>query len=801
MPHSQPRARTREVCFHCGDSCGDQPFLQDDRPFCCAGCRAVYSLLRERRLEGYYRAETAPGARPRELVTTDELAYLDDPSIVQQLTESATGSIARVTLTLPQIHCASCIWLLERLPQLEPAAHSAEVDFPRKQLSVIYDSAALSLRRLVERLTELGYAPVIRLDSAEADAANAGRLSHRQLHLQVGVAGFAFGNIMLFSFPEYLSGGAEITPEISQVFGYGSIALSLPVVGFAALDYFRSAWRGLRRRALNIDLPIALGVSVLFARSVYEILSGAGAGYLDSLAGLVFFLLLGRLFQEKTYATLSFERDYRSYFPLSARRRTPSGVTATPLDQLAPGDRVMVRNAELIPADGTLIDGVARIDYAFVTGESEPQPVAGGERVFAGGRQMGAAIEIELTRSVSQSYLTSLWSSGELKRREVDIPPTLITMTAKYFTPATLLIAVGAFALWLPVGVGAALNAATATLIVACPCALALTTPFALGAAMRALGRARLFVKNTNVIERLGAVTTIVFDKTGTLTRANTIATYHGAPLSQHQQIIIASLAEQSSHPASRAIADALSGPVRFAVTDFEEVVGAGVRGTVDTASVAIGSAAFVGAPSDANPADVYVAINGQPLGGFHLPATLRPGMRETVAHLQRDTELALLSGDTARQEPLMRELFGGGATLRFAQSPTEKLNFISARRVQGACVAMIGDGLNDAGALAAADVGIALSDDHAGFSPACDAVLAADTLPSLPRALRFARQTRTVIKIGITLSLLYNIVGLSYAVSGELTPLVAAALMPLSSITVVAFAAGATYGLASRAG
>lgn len=783
-------------CFHCGLQCSSHERIeQDDHRFCCVGCRTVYSLLRGGPLDGYYSESISPTDRIRpEFGDPEKFAFLDNPEIADRLRQFSDGNISRLTLSLPQIHCASCIWLLERAPELSDGIQRAEVNFPAKELMVILDESKLTLRGLVELLSSLGYEPTLRLDSGgEQSISRSIETGRRSLHLKIGVAGFVFGNTMLLSFPEYLTGSTNVEPEIARLIGVVSIVLSLPVLLYAGNGYFRSAWIGLRNRSLNIDVPIVIGALALFFQSVYEILSVTGTGYLDSLSGLIFFLLLGRLFQEKTYSALSFERDYRSFFPLSAQRIAAGKTESVALDSLSVGDRLMIRHGELVPADAALISGTGELDYSFVTGESETQHCHPGDKVLAGGRQCGGAIEIELIHNVAQSYLTRLWSSESLKTDQRRPSKTLADHAAQYFTPAVLLIALLAFFYWLSEGIAVAINAATATLIVACPCALALTAPFAHGAGLRLLARAEIFVKNAKALERLSQITDIVFDKTGTLTNS-VAARPAGQQLSEYNQTLARSLARHSSHPASRAVTQACGGSVVFDIAEFSETPGGGISALVDEREVRLGSRKFVRVSAAAPEGDVYLSVDGQVIGVFSLPAELRDGIHTTTEALRRDYSLTLLSGDSDRQKELMQTIFTGREPQVYSVSPSEKMEFIKGLSESGKVTMMVGDGLNDAGALAAAEIGVALCDQQNGFSPASDLIINDSALTSLPAALRFSKRIRTVILAGFALSLSYNIAGLTFAVAGELTPVVAAILMPLSSITVVAFATTMVY-------
>jgi Cu+-exporting ATPase len=802
-PTEQEAAATEKTtCFHCGLDCADISIAVGEKYFCCRGCKAVFEFLNDSGLAAYYQDGESPGVKPESFEPGSRFAYLDSAEIRQRLVDFSDGTVSRITLSLPQIHCASCVWLLENLYRLRDGVRHSSVNFPRKELTVVFEDNKLSLRQLAELLTRMGFEPQFRLDSIDKQPAPSHK---RSLYLKIGVAGFCFGNIMLLSIPQYLS--LDIESSLTVLFRYTSVGLALPVLLYSAGGYFQSAYTGLRQKLITIDVPIALGMLALVIRSGYEIFSGLGPGYLDSFTGLAFFLLVGRLFQQKTYDHLSFDRDYRSYFPISVLRVTAQGETSVPIAELNVGDRIRVRNQELVPADGILLNGEGFLDYSFVTGESEPQHRADGEQVYAGGRQVGGAIELRVTKKASQSYLTRLWNSPLLQSQAQPHITDLANRVGKYFTAAVLVVAAGAALYWLPRDTHLALNAFTSVLIIACPCALALSSPFALGTALRLLGRKEFYLRTPATVEALAAVDTIVFDKTGTLTKSqDSEILFEGSPLTAYEMSLAVSLARQSTHPVSRRLAQLPHSTPKNEVHDFAEVAGRGITGQVDGHLVRLGRRDWASwTPGAENTslsgADTasYLSIDKKMRGQFRFTNKYRDGVPAMVSGLRQNYHLALLSGDKDHEQERLRGFLGEDATLIFEQSPHDKLAYISRLQQENHRVLMVGDGLNDGGALRAADVGIAVSEDTAAFSPGCDGILRADGLAALPRYLRFARRSLTVVKVSFALSFVYNLVGLSFAVTGQLSPLISAVLMPASSISVVLFATTLT-GLQARA-
>ena len=800
----RPRPMT---CSHCGLPCGESTLRQGERRFCCSGCQTVFEVLSEGGLDEFYRLGGAQGVRGGDSDPQERFAFLDAPEVRSALVDYSDDRRTRVTFRVPAIHCVACVWLLEHVFRLRPGIGASSVNFLRREVCLTFDPTILRLSQVAALLASLGYEPDLRASDLEPSTA---RPVSRRLWLQLGVAGFAFGNTMLLSLAMYLGLDSVSGPAFRHLAGWISFLLSLPVVTFSAWDYYQAAWTGIRRRVPVIEIPIALGILALMGQSVFEVFSRRGDGYFDSLAGLLFFLLCGRLFQQKTHARLVFDRDYKAFFPLAVTRLGARGEERVAVAQLAVGDRLVLRHGEWVPADARLLGGEARIDYAFVTGESQPESCAPGEVLFAGGRQTAGRIELEILKPVSQGYLTSLWNQEAFqKTRQADPVDRITEAYSRRFSLLLLVIALGAASAWWILGDGVrAVQALVSVLIVACPCALALASPFTLGTAQRVLGRLGIHLKNPFVLETLARVDCLVFDKTGTLTRAGTAAVrWQGRTLDSDETRRIRALIGQSNHPLSTRVRECLGSPSRQTgdqVADYVETPGGGIAGTVDGVPLVVGSwehlrergVALGEATRDPSPSTaetggsrVHVALDGRHRGVFVVGHPLRPGIESLLGTLRARAEVALLSGDNDADAARFRELFGASATLRFHQSPAQKLEFIRQRQAEGGrTVLMVGDGLNDAGALQQADVGVAVVEEAGAFSPASDLILAGARVPDLDRILGFARASVGWVHRGFLISGLYNVVGISIAASGRLSPVVCAVLMPLSSFTVVAF-------------
>ncbi|KQB42177.1 Type cbb3 cytochrome oxidase biogenesis protein CcoI [Flavobacterium daejeonense] len=774
-------------CFHCGlDIVKEAEILFDQKTFCCAGCKTVYEIFSLNDLSCYYDFEKSPGVSPQDI--KGKYDFLENENIVSKLLEFQEATTAIVSLSIPHIHCSSCIWILENLQRLQKGISSSQVNFPEKKVRIIYNPAEVSLSTIVYLLGSIGYEPYISLENYETPQTK----TDRSLTYKLGVAFFCFGNIMLLSFPEYFEVKEFWLDNYKPFFRWLIFALSLPSFLYSGSGYYVSAYKSIRSKMLNIDVPIALGIIVMFIRSVVDIVFDYGSGFFDSLTGLIFFMLLGKMFQIKTYSFLSFERDFKSYFPVAVTRiNADSSEESVPVYDIQKGDRLLIRNQELIPVDGILMSDNTAIDYSFVTGEAIPINKKSGDKIFAGGKQLGKVIEMEVLFSVSQSYLTQLWSNAVFQKKVTQKHKSITDAISRYFTVVLLLIAFAAFGYWIFIDVNKAFNVFTAILIVACPCALALTAPFTLGNILRIVGKQKFYLKNALVIEQLAKVDTLVFDKTGTITsNAASNIFYEGKPFTEANLVRIKSVLRGSNHPLSRMLYDLLPEIGKITISEFEEITGKGIQARVVGSLVKIGSAAFAGMPEEQQSlqTSVHIQIDGVYFGKYIFKNQYRDGLELLFKSLHKKYQIKVLSGDNEGEKTALKKLLPAGTELVFNQKPEQKLEFIKQLQDSGKNVMMIGDGLNDAGALAQSDVGVSISENVNVFSPACDAILEAGQFQKLHYFLKLSKKAMKVIKMSFGLSLLYNVVGLSFAITGHLDPLIAAILMPLSTITIVSF-------------
>lgn len=783
-----------ENCFHCGQEIEKERISLDNKIFCCNGCKSVYEILNINDLGNFYELNKRSGIRPND-DNISQFDYLDTQEIFDKVTDFSEGNTSLVTFKIPVIHCSSCIWLLESLHTLNPNINYSQVNFTRKNVQISFNHNELKLSELAKFLSNLGYKPVINLETAEKKE----EFLDKTLVIKLAIAGFAFGNGMFFSYPEYAGEVMGTTDfwmdKYKPLFRFLMFLLATPVVFYSASDYFKSAWFGLKNKIVNIDVPIVLGILMLYGRSIYETLTNYGAGYFDTLCGLLFFMLLGKLFQKRTYSALSYDRDYKSFYPIAVTKVDFNGKQDNILlSDLKIGDRIMVRNQEIIPVDAVLINGEGNIDNSFITGESASIPKKAGDKIFAGGKQIGSALELEVIKTVNQSYLTQLWNKEAFKKYETGLD-NLTNEISKYFTFIILAITLIAGIYWGRIDFEKMFQVVAAILIIACPCALALSAPFTFGHVMRILGRNKFYVKDTLTIEKISKIDTLVFDKTGTITHnKKSNINFEGKEFSNFDLKNIKALLKNSNHPLSKALYDFVEVEDEyFPVENFREIPGKGYEANVRGTKYKIGSAKLIGQKSKSLETAVYISRNEEFLGKFIFKNEYRDDLKTLFKSLY-GYQIHILSGDNSSEEIKLKTMIPNVTEMAFNQSPEDKLNYIKNLQDHQHKVAMFGDGLNDAGALKQSNVGIAVADDTNSFTPSSDVIMAGNKLVDFAKYLKFCKDAMKIVKMTFAISFMYNIIGLGFAVTGHMSPLFAAILMPISSISVVAFTSVATW-------
>jgi Cu+-exporting ATPase len=789
------QAKSTELCYHCGEYCKSGAVHFDDRAFCCNGCQAVYEIIANNDLCQYYALAHAAGINPNSPAGNRKWEFLDDATIAARLANFVSPELRAVSLNIPGIHCSSCIYLLENLSKIVCGVLFSEVNFLKKEMTVKFDPRAVSLRKIVETLAGIGYAPIISLHDLEQRKSYS---SDKRIYYKIGVAGFCFGNIMVLSLPEYFDFKKMLSADFVHAFRYLNLVLVIPVLFYSARDYFLSAWQAMKHFRANMDFALSVGIGGLAVQSFYDVITGSGAGYFDSMSGLVFFLLIGKFIQQRTFEALSFDRDYKSYFPLAITRVKVGAEKSVNVNELEANDHILVHHSELIPADSILEQGNALIDYSFVTGESKPVYCQAGDLIYAGGRNKGLRMQLLVVNKVAQSYLTQLWNDKIFEKKKETGLSLWSSQIANWFTVAVISMAIATGVYWKLHDPSLLMRSVTSVLIVACPCVMALSIPFTFGQIMRILGKNGLYLKNGQAIEKLAGIQAIVFDKTGTLTEEANTEFVETPDLTQKEEEMLVSAVSQSLHPVSRGIKEILPAWPVYPITNWEETIGKGISTNVNGHSIKIGSLNYVtndtgDRENNGMTGNTYISMNGNIRATIVTHQLLRKDIKELSGALKKRFKLFIISGDGDGQRKSLQRYFPA-QNLLFSQSPQNKLDFINRLKATGNKVMMIGDGLNDAGALKASDFGVTVTNDINSFTPASDAILDIKNMGLLPNFAGLARDTKRIVFGALVFSLAYNFIGLSFAVRGQLQPWVAAILMPVSSITVVVYTRVATW-------
>ena len=821
------RVRVAPVtCAHCGLPV--PPGLVRDgekEQFCCSGCRQVYTLVREWGFDQYYRlVDQQQGALEPARVTGRSFEDFDDESLQAEATENVGADRRRTRLYLEGVHCTACVWLVEKLPAVLRGLDEVRLNFGSAVAEVTWRPGHTRLSTIGRALDRIGYTPHIHRASRAEEAR---RTEDRAALARLGVAAACAMNLMFLHGALYAGEHSGMASPYETFFRWLSFVVAVPVMLFSARPFFRTALAGLRTRVVHIDLPVAIALAAAFAASAWNTVRGSGPLWFDSLAMLVAALLGARQVQRSAQrAAIERADSLRGVAFLEfARRLTGDGPDApaveVPLSALAPGDRVEVRSGELVPVDGVVLSGRSSLDNAVLTGEAAPLTVREGDVVNAGATNLGARLVVRADAAGDKTRVGSLLA---IVQEALSRKPAVLRTTdvmARRFVQALLVLAVVAGAAWLHRGPEVALERVVALLVVACPCALGLSVPLALSVALMRAARSGIFIKNPDALERLRKVDTVLLDKTGTLTEGRaTVARWQG------EDVVLQfarALEAESAHAVARAFRNSFGRSIWVVrtVEDVVEVPGQGIAGRLDGHDVRVGNRAHVEADGGTVPDDlarfaativadglspVFVAVDGCVAGVAGIGDALRPDARGTVTALRaRGVRVRILSGD----HPVVVARVGAELGLPAADAlggltPEEKRDVV-ARLVTGTdragAVVMVGDGVNDAAALALADVGIAVHGGTGATLVAADVVLTREGVTPLLDILDGARRLRGVIRRNLGISLFYNAGASTLALAGFVGPLLAAVLMPVSSLTVVLSSALArTFAVAGPA-
>lgn len=802
---------TSAACSHCGLPVPHSLLsVGEGEQFCCSGCRVVHRALQQNGLLSYYDKRAAfaddEASRPA-LATGGDYAHFDDPSFIQTYA-APKAELLEMEFYLEGLHCPACIWLVEKLPSLLDGVGEARSSYAEGRLRVLWDPSRVALSQIARTLDSLGYPPH---PAGQGRSRELQRKVDRALLVRIGVAAAAFGNVMLLSFALYsgqgmslpflnLSSTVSMNESTVQFFRWLSLGIAVPAVLWTAMTFFRGGLAALRTWTPHMDLPVSIGILAALGWGTYATFSGNGEIYFDTVTMLVFLLLVGRWLQSRQQRAANEATDLMfALAPSSSRVVEADGVREVPTDSVKEGALIEVRSGDRVGVDGTVLEGRSKLDESLLSGESAPVEVGPGSTVSAGTVNLSSRLLIRALRTGRDTRLSQLVKEVEVAASRKAPVVLFADRMSGIFVVVVMSLAALTVALW---GVAEGLPHAIALLIVTCPCALGLATPLAASVALGRAAKRGVLVKGMQYIEALAKPGLIVFDKTGTLTAGClSVVEFDG---DRTTAALVKALEQRSAHPIAAAfIRDLPLGPA-LPVEEFEEErggasEGSGVRGRVNNHDVRVGNESFVRSAGVSIPGErtahlvsrglspVYVAVDGRIEAVAGIGDAVRPEAAACLGELHAlGYRLALLSGD--RQEVVEHVTSELGVHFEVAlgqQSPEDKLRYVEQARERGV-VYMVGDGVNDAAALAAATVGIAVHGGAEASLAAADVFTTRGGLSPLVMLTHGARKTLGVIRRNLVFSLLYNLTAAGLAVAGLITPLVAAILMPLSSLTVL---------------
>lgn len=815
MPVAMPQpaatsARSIVACTHCQLPVPPGLIVAHKKEqFCCQGCSTVWQLLHAEGLEQFYAICSLSSSRPTTAQAIhDDYTEFDDPGFTANYVKDQGHGIKEVQLLLESVHCAACVWLIEKLGTLCPGVIEARVQLLGRQATIRWDASRIKLSTIAYQLAQLGYPPHPATDEQRSKLT---RLETRQQVIKLGVAGLCAGNAMLLAFALYGGLFDGISREHANILRWTSAGLALISLAWPGSTFFRGAWQALKTGTPHMDIGLSLGLAAGGLMGLYNIVMGTGEIYFDSLCMLVFVLLIGRFLQyrQQQRATESLSL-LRSLTPRVAYRVQTDGTSVrVPTSSLQLADEVEIRIGDLIPADGVILQGSSTLDQSLLTGESAGVPVKAGDIVTAGATNLTGVLRVRVAAIGKSSRIGKLMDLVESATLAHTPIIELANRISGYFLYVVITLAAITLAVWFGSGAELAVNHVIALLIVACPCALGLATPMTIAIAQGRAAQQKMLIRRGDVFEILSKPGLLWLDKTGTLTEGKVMLhAWHG-----DESVIPQVIALEAGivHPLASSLITALKERVSNTrlipmVADQIYLPGLGVQGIVDGTPFHVGSRAFMEKYDIALAIEkswnldddlsrgcslIYIARSGRLIAAVALGDTLRDDAVTSMKTLQSmGWQLGILSGDHSQVVHRVAAELGISPELTHAQVlPEEKLRIIESSQQTHQTVVMVGDGVNDAAALAAASVGIAV---HGGAEVALQAApvyLGQPGLRSLVELLQGSRSTMQAIRRGLVVSLGYNLTAITLAMLGIITPLLAAILMPISSLTVTILA------------
>lgn len=743
-------------CAQCGDECPDKVIHSDDHYFCCVGCQTAFHWMKDLKFSQELQPQNAI-----------QFEALKDQEFREEFLLLETSDTLRYQFYIPNIHCSSCIWVLEKLPEINEEIIASEVNFQSRTIQLTITPKA-DLYEIACFLNKLGYPPDISPNDHQS------KNHFKSDILKIGVAGFSFGNIMLFAFPDYL--GYDIGTQFQTFFNYISLALATLTLLYCGKYYYQSAFHSLKLKRPDVNIPIALGLSMIYIFSLYQVFINHGEVYFDSLTGLLFFLLIGRYFQNKTLHVFFNEKDIQAYFPPVVLKQENEALNLIKTKALIPGDVIFIRKGEIIPVKGELLSESVLIDNTFINGESDEVFYQQNANLFAGGKVVSDGAYIKVLKAFDISFWKNQWYAGKDNQESNHIT----NRYTKYFTPIILSIAIISFFYWLTYSFNDAFTVAVSVLIVACPCAFALAEPIVSTLSKHQLSSVHFFIKNYHAFSSSTSKLQFVFDKTGTLTHGQQI-NFIENHLNSEEISLIKSICQHSTHPVSQILYRHIDGETVSLSEQPKEIQGQGIS----YKDWKIGSFSFCFDSSEKK-SGTYISHQGQVKAHFQTEEKIDPSLVKAIQSLQESHEVYLCTGDNIdKAQVISRQLGISEAHVKYNQLPKEKADFIQSLKSNGATV-MIGDGLNDSGAMDIADIAISVTSENASFFPKCDALIYQKELHQIESIFNYITANKRLLNWIVSVAFMYNLVGMYFALTGVLSPLIASILMPVSSLSVL---------------
>ncbi len=768
------------LCKHCNTEYSDSAKLlnANGEAFCCNGCLQTYEFLHSSDFGEFY---TKLGGEKLDRAQICEFGETLVNSFYENFV-TKNGNICEIFLVIKGVHCAACVWLIEKVLTKNEGVLDISVNGANAKAKLVWDETKTNLRDLLTLISRIGYNP---LPYNPAFAEKSAKSESRTHYAKLVVAVACVMNIMWIAVALYSGYFSGISQEMKDILHFAEFVLASPVLFYTGSEFFKSAWAGVKSRHINMDLSVIGGASLAYAYSVWAMFARVGEVYFDSVAMVVAFVFVGKYFQKKALAkAVDFGDSLSGGFLSSVRVAGENGVVLTKPTEVKTGDEILVENGEKLLLDGVCVSGSGEFDYSNLTGESLPKSIFAGEAVKSGGVCVGGSLRYKATKPFTDGTLCSLLRLLENARLTKTKTEEVANLLSGKFTLVVVALAVVAFAFWaVRESVSEAVVVAMSVLIISCPCALSLATPVAcLVGLNRALKRGVLF-KEASVLERMGRESRFVFDKTGTLTKG-VLKVVGVREFGVFDKGVLLALVESSTHLVSRAVAEFLRSQnvLNSNLGESESVVGGGLKG----GGLVAGNARFLrenGVACEEGTGETlsfFVASGGVVVAEFALSDEVREASGGVVAGLKRFGSVAMLTGDKEAVALSVAKTLQI-CEVKFAATPEEKVEFVGAR----ACV-FVGDGVNDAAALSRASVGVALGQDVALSAQKADVILLSGDVAEVLEAVKISRTTRRRIYQNLAISLVYNVVAIPLAFSGVVIPLLAAAFMSASSLCVV---------------